>query len=440
MLFIPTKQGYNAPIFPFYPFPVYNKIMIKHILKIIRNERSHNTGIWVELFLVSVFLWYIVDYTYVVISNYYKPMNFDIRHTYELSFGKVEDKTHARDNIPSVPLGESFDKIMGRMRQNPMIEAASLSILSRPHIGSHSTMNLFRDTLQSVGLERMVTPDFFHVFRYKSVNGSTEELVEALKKDEFIISKSIEKELFPDGSSAKGKEISLEKSDSARLYRIGAVSTNIRYDNFSDWDTYYARSIPVAYLNSFPLAYLPLIEVCVRVNPEEDHDFINRFRDQMTEQLRIDGLYLNTVQSIPVGKRLYQNDNINDLKIRLFIILFLLVNIFLGITGTFWFRTQYRRGEIGLRIAMGNTPRGILGMYYTEGILLLILAMIPAMIIFVFVAKADILYASWNFNVARYFIGFGITCLLLLCMIILGIWFPARKAVNIPPAEALRDE
>ncbi|MFA5650753.1 MAG: ABC transporter permease, partial [Proteiniphilum sp.] len=40
----------------------------------------------------------------------------------------------------------------------------------------------------------------------------------------------------------------------------------------------------------------------------------------------------------------------------------------------------------------------------------------------------------------RYLIGFGITYLLLAGMIILGIWLPARKAVKVPPAEALRDE
>ena len=416
--------------------------MIKHIFKIIKNERRHNIGIVLELFLVAVFLWYIIDYSLVVINNYARPMGFDIEHTYVLNFGESEDNTKIKEeNAPKIPLSETFEKITERIRHNAMIEEVSLSIFARPHIGNNSSINLFRDTLQSQVLQRMVTPDFFRVFRYQSVNGSTDELVEALKKGEYVISKSVEKSLFPDGSSAKGKQISTERTDSAQLYRVGAVSTDIRYDNFYDWgEAYYAQPIHPDYLNSFPLVFLSVIDICVRVKPKEDHDFIPRFREQLAEQLHINGLYLNTIQSIPVEKRLFQNDDMNKLKMRFFIISFLLVNIFLGITGTFWFRTQYRKNEMGVRIAMGETSNGILRMFYVEGLLLLTPAILPVMILFFSLKNAGILYWQHTFTAARYFIGFAITYLLLALMIILGIWFPARKAVKISPAEALRDE
>lgn len=55
--------------------------------------------------------------------------------------------------------------------------------------------------------------------------------------------------LFGKEESAIGKEISFEKSDSAQLYRVGAVSTNIRYDNFSNSDSYYADKINNDYYN-----------------------------------------------------------------------------------------------------------------------------------------------------------------------------------------------
>lgn len=45
-----------------------------------------------------------------------------------------------------------------------------------------------------------------------------------------------------------------------------------------------------------------------------------------------------------------------------------------------------------------------------------------------------------KFTVDRFFIGFIITYTLLAAMIVLGILIPARKAVKVPPAEALRDE
>lgn len=415
--------------------------MIKHLLKIIWNERSHNIGLWIELFLVSLFLWYITDYLYVTISEYNQPMGFDIENTYKVQLGILSDKNS--EFIKDEPLKADVERlktILERIQQNSMIEAASISIHSSPYISGNSSQPLHRDTNNINSLRRMVTPDFFRVFRYKSKSGSTDELVNALKKDELVISESVEKALFKNGESAVGKEISFEQSDSGQLYRVGAVSTNIRYDNLTDWNTYFAKQVEPGYFYFFARDYIDVLELCVRVYPEEDYDFKNRFRGQMTEQLRLGNYYLNTIQSIPENKTSLHLDDVNDLQVRFFIILFLLINIFLGITGIFWFRTQHRRGEIGVRIATGDTRKGILKMFYTEGLLLLTFAMLPSMLVFAFIKNADILVYSSAFTAGRYFIGFGITYVLLALMIILGIWFPARKAIKVSPADALRDE
>lgn len=416
--------------------------MIKHLLKIIWNERSHNIGIWIELFLVSLFLWYITDYLYVTISEYSKPMGFDIENTYKVQLGMLNDKN--KDFIKDEPLDADvarLETILERIQHNSMIEAASISINSSPYIGGNSAQPLFRDTLQTNdALRRMITPDFFKVFRYKSKNGSTDELVKAIERDELVISEDIEKTLFKNGESAIGKEISFEKSDSSQLFRVGAVSTVIRYDNFSNWDTYFTMQIEPGYFYYFARDYIDVLEICVRVKPEEDYDFTNRFREQMTEQLRLGNYYLNTIQSIPENKKAFHLDEMNDLRIRFFIIFFLLINIFLGITGTFWFRTQYRRSEIGVRIATGETRKGILKMFYTEGLLLLTFALLPSMLVFAFIKNAEILHYYWTITIGRYFIGLGITYVLLALMIVLGIWLPAWRAVKISPADALRDE
>ena len=79
-------------------------------------------------------------------------------------------------------------------------------------------------------------------------------------------------------------------------------------------------------------------------------------------------------------------------------------------------------------------------MFYTEGLLLFTFAMIPAMLVFAIIKNAEILVESSAFTIGRYFIGFGSTYLLLALMILLGIWFPARRAVKVSPADALRDE
>lgn len=418
--------------------------MLKHILTIIKNERKQNIGLWIELLIVSIFLWYIVDNGYVTLHNYYKPLGFDTEHTYIMHLGLLNESSfeYIKDISKETAVGY-LHTALERIRQNPMIEAASISLNSSPHIGSNRAWPLHRDTIRTryPVLSRTVTPDFFRVFKYKSVNGSTDELVQALERNELVISANIAKELFKEGESPIGQSISYSSRDSAELYRIGAVSEIIRYDNFSNWESYYAEQVDNDLLELFSDEKVFVLEFCVRVKAEEDHDFIRRFRQDMTQQLRLGNYYLAVIQSIPVNKKIYQKDDMNDLKMRMFIVLFLLVNIFLGIIGIFWFRTQHRRGEIGLRISLGDTPKQVLRKYYIEGLLLLTTAMIPAMIIIFILGKQGVFATTYmDFTAGRYLIGFIITYALLALMIILGILIPAHKAVKIPPAEALRDE
>lgn len=418
--------------------------MFKHILTIIKNERKQNIGLWIELLIVSVFLWYIVDNVYVTLHNYYKPLGFDTEHTYIMHLGLLnESSSEYVKDIPGETAVGYLHTVLQRIQQNPMIEAASISLHSSPHIGSNRSRGIHRDTLQTRYsiLNRTVTPDFFRVFKYRSINGSTDELVQALQRNELIISANVAEELFKEDEFPVGQQVSFSSSDSADLYRIGAVSEIVRYDNFSNWNSYFAQRMDNDFLKGFSDEWVSGLEFCVRVKPEEDHDFIRRFRQDMTQQLRLGNYYLGEIQSIPVNKKAFQKDDINDLKMRMFIVLFLLVNIFLGITGIFWFRTQHRRSEIGLRVSLGDTPTQVLQKYYVEGLLLLTAAMIPAMIV-IFILGREGIFATYlmHFTVGRYFIGFLITSILLIAMIILGIGIPARKAVKVAPAEALRDE
>lgn len=58
--------------------------MIQHLLQLIWNQRKQNAWLWAELLLVSVFLWFLVDYLYVMGRTYTAPLGFDIRHTYSI--------------------------------------------------------------------------------------------------------------------------------------------------------------------------------------------------------------------------------------------------------------------------------------------------------------------------------------------------------------------
>lgn len=130
------------------------------------------------------------------------------------------------------------------------------------------------------------------------------------------------------------------------------------------------------------------------------------------------------------------------------VVLFLLGNVFLGLIGTFWVRTRRRRSEIALRLAMGSTKQQVFSLLMGEGLLLLALVTLPAMLICYNVGIGEFtigrtaLIATWpvEWSMIRFLIGSLAAWLLIALMVMMGIWYPARQAMKIEPAEALHEE
>ena len=83
-----------------------------------------------------------------------------------------------------------------------------------------------------------------------------------------------------------------------------------------------------------------------------------------------------------------------------------------------------------------------------EGLLLLTLVALPAMLVCYNVGIAEFtmghteLITTWpvEWSFLRFLLGSLGAWLLIALMVVTGIWFPARQAIDIQPAEALHEE
>nr|WP_242506917.1 FtsX-like permease family protein [Parabacteroides goldsteinii] len=422
-------------------------MMIKHLFKIIWNQRKSNVWILTELMLVSVCLWYIIDYMSVLSTIVRTPLGFDITDTYRVD---INERTPDSDNYldpatKETTTGQDLLTIMERIRQYPAVEEVSLSIGSQPYAATHYTNQIYynrlfyKDTVGVTMQRYKVTPSFFRVFRIEREGGNGPTLSDALDVRSIVLSANGAAELLP-GENAVGKSLQIGKD--GYFKEVKALCTPIRW-------TEYEKSRPCFYtllpedeiageMSSNDLANM---ELCVRIRPDAALRFSDEFRRDMATQLSVGNLYMIDVRPSSLIKRAVVSPVLSDIRMRLFLLFFLVVNIFLGISGTFWFRTQHRRGEMGLRVALGSTSQGLRTLLISEGLVMLFLAMLPAVIICFNLGVAELVNIYWaDFTLPRFLIGTVLTCLLMSLMIISGILYPAWRAMKMEPAEALHYE
>lgn len=414
--------------------------MNKKLFTQITNEWRSNLWLALELLVVSVVMWYVTDYLYARTATYLEPRGFDIEHCYLITMGRLTDKSP--DFIPNQTNKESsadVEELMERLRRHPDIEVVSLSQNSYPYNGSNSgdRLQLPGDTLQSKGyfVRREVTPDFVRVFRYQGTQGETpEQLAQMLEAGDILVGDNTFQHYGKRMTSYVGQRFYLH-GDTTRTYRLGASIQPVRY-----YDYQQARE-SFFFLQRLTW-YDSMLELCIRVRADRDVNFIDRLRDESEKQFRVGNVFISDVRSFHDIRRNFQQMWSNEMRNYYTGMGFLLLNIFLGLLGTFWFRTQQRQAEIALHKAHGATDRAVFFRLLSEGWFLLLLVTPLAWAIDFNLGYMEL--NQWRngttLEAGRFLICAGVTWLLMALMIAIGIGIPARKAMKIQPAEALHNE
>lgn len=417
--------------------------MIKQILKQIWAQRASNAWLWIELLIASVCLWYIIDYLYVMTCTYTLPLGYDIEHTYRVSMAKVSDSSvnYAVSESEGEKDTDNLMTVLSRLRAYPGVEAVSLSSSSCPYNTGQSLGNKMIDTLTVHGFHFVVSPDFFTVFRIADKQGKTEPLVEAARQENTCILTAFTEDEF----EKKGQKVLNEPikgwNEKEATHTVRAVCASTRFDDFSPlYAAYYNCVSDYVLLKNNDVR----TEYCMRITPEADtSEFTTLFRKTMKAQLRLGNFYLLDVASMSDLRDDYNRSHgyINDVKSRIAVMFFLLINIFLGIIGTFWIRTQHRRSELALRMAVGSSKFKLKRLLIMEGVLLLAYTVLPSLFITYNIGYLE-LVDIWRmpFTMERFLLVSVVTYVLIALMIIGGISLPARQAMKVQPVEALHEE
>lgn len=417
--------------------------MKRKLFRQILNEWRSNIWLAVELLLVSAVMWWLCDQLWTRYATYHEPLGYDISHCYNISMTTLNDKSpdfcpYADDTSEVSDLLE----LKSRLEMRPEIEAVSLSNNSYFYNPNNSYMQLASDTFNGYFLKRWVTPDFFRVFRIYGLNGETpEQLSEIFEKSTWNTFMATD-DLFRYMNEASPKSINnltgntFLGSDSTE-YVLKTVLPSLRY---SDYSSAYGNPSIILPLKPEHTSYAT--EMVVRVKDNMDKDFIQNLMKDAVGNLRVGNWYISSARSFDEIREKFnlyaKQSTVNTVVWSLF----LLLNIFLGVLGTFWFRTSQRTPEIALRMANGASHSDIFRRVISEGEIILV-AVTPISMAICFLLthyELNAFYMGSYLTPARFFGCSIITFLLISLMILVGSWLPARKATHISPALALKTE
>ena len=109
-----------------------------------------------------------------------------------------------------------------------------------------------------------------------------------------------------------------------------------------------------------------------------------------------------------------------------------------GLYGVMAYLVTLRRRELGIRIALGASPRAVAAATTRQGIALTSVGMAGGLVLFAVAAR---FIRAFLFGVAPWDpLTMASAAFVLLAMSIIASWFPARRAGRVDPAEALRAE
>lgn len=429
-----------------------------HVGKQLLNSWRSQISLGIELVLVFGVTWYMVNYFFVEIYNQYLPAGREVDQAYQVQIGTLmqEDPNFQPAEEDTLRIQENLQRVVDRIKAYPGVQTVGIGYYcaSWPYSGCWQGGELVNlsDTTRTGGAGFFFIQeqsDYLGVFRHRSAVDGQLVRTDAFDWNDphaIVITRQVEQKLLGDDVPA-GASIGLKVKngwdDSGSYFEVKGVLQDVKR---------FANTMPEGYaFLPYGKDFMPIetIRIFFRVDPKmAGPDFQQRFESEMSRELRIGNLYFHSIRNF--DDLLREHDlswgNSYNWNIRALLLSFLGLNILLCVMGTFWYRVSQRRGEIGLRMALGSTRGQVRRWLLCEGICLLFLATPVALFIEMQLAVGGFVDLPVKNPPADYLPGIAwlrflltnlISWFLLAGVICLAIWLPATRAANEHPAVAL---
>lgn len=396
--------------------------MFKHLFKLIWNKKKQNFLFLSEILISFMVIFIVFSFVVYYYQNFKKPMGFKYDRVWRIGYNNSV-KTKNSDSLALF-----YEGLRKSLLAMPQVVDLSFSNSNVPFADSHSSTNI-KGKDKSYDRINMYNVDagYKNVWQMKMVEGEWFTTASVTNKGArpTVISESFKEKMFGTGT-AIGKNL-WYGGDAKNTREIVGVVADMKYDGdyYSSGDAIYAK-IDTSF-------YRWIGTISVRVTPDADAAFESKLYKVLANSMKESNIEISHFSEMRQSKN---STTMIPLIIFMIVAGFLIFNVALGMFGVLWYGINKRKGEIGLRRAIGASGNSVAVQLILESIFLATLALVAGCF---FAVQFPLLHV-FDIGAGVYLLAMALAVCFIYLLVFLCALYPGRQAAAIQPAIALHEE
>jgi len=389
--------------------------MIRHLFKLIWNKKQTHALLIIEIWASFLVLFGLATLIFYNVRNYIQPLGFEYENVWAMSLNNNQD---------TIAIQEKVETIFAHVKGFPEVQSVSRMSDSYPFSQSNNSRTVkYNNVATQIGVV-VADENLSKTIDIPLIKGKWYRNADSIGKYiPVVINRKAEALLF-ENQSAVGKILS--DYDGKATWIVSGV-----IDHYKD-KAEFMENKPFLFelLKSKDIWNKTLV---IHVKPGTDAIFeakLVKGISSIAKGWSTDIVYLTDARQ--------KQHDMTLIPVLIFLIVcsFLLINVALGLFGILNLSIARRRGEIGLRRAMGATEKMVTAQFLGEIWVLSTFSVILGLILAVQFPLLNV------FDVAAGIYGIAIVTATLIIFVIVTLcaWYPSSQASRIHPAIALHED
>ncbi len=393
--------------------------MLRHILQLIWNKKRNNALLFVEIFLSFLVVFATATFCFHNFRTYFSPVGFDPAPIWSLYCPNLYD-------LDSAELATTKQLIKREIKSISGIEAVAFSGYAIPFSGGmwgwgsdHMGFDFWTSIIGG-------DEDIQDIYQLELLEGrafSPED--QNSKYEPVIVNQLIRQKYWNDQPIAD----SLIKMGEDQLFKVVGVAKNMRYRSSFEAE----RETMLRFGKDDNKEFAGLL---IRVAPGSDASLEEAIGKRVADILKTENFVITSLE-----KNRQALDRRTWIPIVIFLTIagFIILNVALGLFGVLYYNIQKRKGEIGVRLAMGATQGAITRQFTLEVFFVALAAMLLGAVFAIQVPLLDLIPDD-EFGHSNFYYAILFSLIFISAVVVLCAYFPSRQGATLHPAVALHEE